>query len=205
MKTALSLGLMIISGSALASAPNSELTVSGTIKTPSCTVTSSNSGTYEFGQISASTLGRSETALPPVTQTYTVVCDASTYLTFKTVDNRSNSVSSPSATKFGLGRNVDGYVGYYTGKVKNATVDGDKSKVMRSQNTSFVANDEVDLTNNPAEVIGWAESNNVLKLGTSFAADVEITPYLSKASEFGDIVGDVQLDGSATMNFAFGI
>ena len=57
----------------------------------------------------------------------------------------------------------------------------------------------------PTLVTGWAEANSTLKSGKAFQAEVEITPYLSKNADFGSIVSNVDLDGSATMNFAFGI
>ncbi|WP_391091311.1 DUF1120 domain-containing protein [Vibrio sp. NH-UV-68] len=199
--------LLIIAGSAMAApAPNSELTVSGTVRAPSCTVTASEAGVYNFGEISSSQVGREDKKLGTVKQTYTINCDATTYLTFKTVDNRSDSVTSSSTTRFGLGKNGDqGNIGYYTGRVINASVDGELSKLMQSETSSFNAVESVVLTNSSTYVTGWAEGSSKLKSGRNFQADVEITPYLSRSSDFGPIVSNVELDGSATMNFAFSI
>ena len=191
--------LFVITNSAMANAaPTSDLTVSGTVVAPSCTVSATESGIYDFGAISPALIGKVEKALTPINQTYTIHCDAITYLTFKTIDNRSDSVTVPSDAKFGLGKNGErGNVGYYTGKVKNAMVDGAASKLMQSASTSFYAYDVVDLTNSTTLVTGWAEANSKLKSGTDFQADVEITPYLSKSSDFGGVVSNVDLNGSA--------
>jgi type 1 fimbria pilin len=87
VKTTLA-SLMLISASAvMADAPTAELKVAGKVAVPGCTIAQSAGGTYDYGSISPTLVKASATtALTAQTQTWTVTCDAQTFLSFRVID-----------------------------------------------------------------------------------------------------------------------
>ncbi|WP_230480592.1 hypothetical protein [Providencia alcalifaciens] len=133
-----------------------------------------------------------------------VVCDATTYLTFTSTDNRADSVLIAHVNNFGLGLfNTDKKVGYYTILVKNLTVkqetDGTPQTVSGINGSGVAASILVDKT----KKIGWGTSAAVLRSGKVFAADLDVKPTLS--AELKTSTGDANLDGDATLAFAFAL
>ncbi len=85
-----------------AAPPVAELKVIGTLTVPTCTVGSADDGVYNIGKVSATMV--KPTAVTPLTamnKTWTITCDAETYLNFKPVDNRADTAIAGSATAFG--------------------------------------------------------------------------------------------------------
>jgi Protein of unknown function (DUF1120) len=191
---------------ASAEAPTAELKVIGTVTVPGCTVVAPDDGVYDFGRVSASLVksGTTTTALTPITKTWTVNCDADTYLNFTPVDNRTASASILAGSLFGLGNvNGTGKIGYYSTVMNNGTVDGAISSVF-SSSTTFTAATTATLVQGWRA--GWASGNNVQKVGKVFTADITVSPILGGTDTMGGpITDDVDLDGSMTMNFSFGI
>lgn len=187
-------------------APTSSLNVKGTIGVPGCTVSAPDDGIYDFGRIAASLVkpGNATTALTPITRTWTVTCDAQTYLSFSVVDNRAATASTAAATNFGLGNvNGTGKIGFYTVALQKPTVDGVASFTYASIGTSISGAATTLLGSNTRH--GWATSNQQ-KEGKTFTADLAVTPTLAGSSAMGGAITDsVPLDGSLTLNFAFGL
>ncbi len=190
-----------------AEAPTAELKVIGTLTVPSCTVNAPDDGVYDFGKLSSSLIksGATTTALTPITKNWTVNCDAETYLNFTPVDNRAASVSTAGATNFGMGNvNDTGKIGYYMAQIKNGTVDGKPSNLFSSANAVFTATTFANLTTGMRT--GWSSAANTQSVGKIFTADITVSPILGGTTVMGGpITEDAEIDGSMTMNFAFGI
>ncbi len=190
---------------AQAAAPTAELKVTGTLTVPSCTVTSANDGVYEIGKISATMVKpAANTPLETMSKTWTITCDAETYLNFKPVDNRADTASLAAAANFGLGSvNTTGKIGYYTVAMKNATVDGASSSVFSSATSSITSTTATNIST--ANRSGWS-AGTLQKSGKVFTADLDVTPNLaSSAMMNGPVTEDSDIDGSLTLNFAYGI
>ncbi|WP_179296805.1 DUF1120 domain-containing protein [Burkholderia ubonensis] len=150
---------MLFAGAAHAEAPTANLYVKGRLDVPTCTVSSPNDGTYDFGRIASTVIkaGTETTKLDPKSHTWTASCGAKTYLGFSVTDNRSDSVSwkagaktylsfsmtdnrkdsvsSPGDSNFGLGNvNETGKLGYYQITMENAMVDNVASNVYATNN-----------------------------------------------------------------------
>ncbi|HFR4113171.1 TPA: DUF1120 domain-containing protein [Yersinia enterocolitica] len=190
-----------------AEAPTAELKVIGTLTVPSCTVNAPDDGVYDFGKLSSSLIksGATTTALTPITKSWTVSCDAETYLNFTPVDNRAASVSTAGTTYFGMGNvNGTGKIGYYTAQIKNGTVDSKVSNLFSSANAVFTATTSAYLTKDMRT--GWSSGANTQSVGKIFTADITVSPILGGTTVMGGpITEDAEIDGSMTMNFAFGI
>ena len=92
-KTLFVLAVTAVTGSAVA-APVANLKISGDIKPPTCTVNGGEQADliYNLGVVSPSVIPQSKgyNGLPSISNTLTVTCDASTYLTFKAMDTFQN-------------------------------------------------------------------------------------------------------------------
>lgn len=191
---------------AQAAGPTAELTVTGELTAPTCTVAVADDGVYDLGKLAASLIKpTADTTLAAMTKTWTVTCDADTYLNFLPVDNRAASASSLAPTHFGLGMvNGSGKIGYYTAQMSNATVDGAASTLFTAVSSDFTPAATADIT--IGQHTGWATDVNTLASGKVFSADITVNPVLaSTAAMNGPITDDASLDGSMTLNFAYGI
>ncbi|AOI67590.1 fimbrial assembly protein [Burkholderia territorii] len=207
-----SLKLIAVTAGALGAAaahaagPTAELKVQGKLSVPACTVESPEGGVYDFGKLSSTLIkpGATTTPLSPLSKSWKVNCDASTYLTFSVVDNRAGSTSTPGTSNFGLGNvNGTGKIGYYTVKLTNPTVDGETSSTFTTANTTVNASTTASLT--AGNTHGWAVSN-ALKPGKVFGIDLEVAPVLAGTTTMNGAIKDVvDLDGSLTLNYAFGL
>jgi type 1 fimbria pilin len=190
-----------------ADAPSANLTVKGTITAPSCTVSMPAGGALDYGNISSALVkpGTETSTLIPLGATVTVTCDAQTNLTFSAIDNRAGTASAVGATNFGLGNvNGTGKIGYYTLSLSSATVDGTPSSVFTTAGTTFTASSSAPVTLGNKQ--GWAASDSSLMVGKVFAAQLAATATLAGSAEMGGPVSDtISLDGSTTLNFAFGL
>ncbi|KVK89282.1 hypothetical protein WJ44_28450 [Burkholderia ubonensis] len=194
--------------SAHADTPSAELKVIGSIDAPTCTVNPVNDGVYDFGPISNTLikLGNEHTALDPITQTWTVSCDSSTYLTFTVEDNRKDTASIVNTTYFGLGSvNDTGKLGYYTVKLKKPQVDGSDARTFAG--TSPSNNTETPLYDAASGLKhGWSTVSGQLQAGTVFTADLEVSPMLGGSGNMNGVPTErVDLDGSLTLTFSYGL
>jgi hypothetical protein len=193
-----------------AAAPTADLTVKGTIGAPTCTVTTSNNGIYDFGRIAGTTIkaGTDTTSLAAISQPWTVTCDAATYLTFGAVDNRATSASSTATGSFGLGNvNGTGKLGYYTVTMNTPTVDGAAAYTYYTNEKTITGAAASARVYGGAYKNGWtASGTNTQKAGSVFGANLSVTPTLAGTTTMnGTVTDDTSLDGSLTLNFAFGL
>lgn len=198
----------VLLGCTAANAANAaDLTVKGTIAVPGCTVSSDMSGVYDYGPISSSLIqpGTTTTALVPMGNKWTASCSAQTSLTFTVIDNRASSASVVAPTNFGLGNvNGTGKLGYYTVTLSSPTVDGQAVSTFATTGATFTAVSSTPLSTD--KKFGWASGNNVLRTGKVFGAMLAVTPNLGGTTTMGGALSNgANLDGSLTLNFAFGL
>ncbi|WP_145599286.1 DUF1120 domain-containing protein [Yersinia alsatica] len=210
------IGLSVLSSLVLgmtaahAAPPTAELKVKGKLSVPTCTVISPDAGVYDLGRISASQVksGTAVTALPIVTKNWTATCDAETYLNLTPTDNRRDSRSDISNwLSFGLGNiNNTGKIGFYTVEMKNAKVDGLSSLVFYKNGSAGVFTTGSSANLQQDYMFGWAETTTTQKAGKVFTADMVVSPTLAGTTTMGGpVTENANIDGSITMQFAFGI
>ncbi|OVZ83711.1 DUF1120 domain-containing protein [Yersinia kristensenii] len=200
---------LILSVTVQAAPPSAELKVKGKIGAPNCTVTAPNGGIYDLGKISATNVksGTAITALPTMTKTWTISCDATTYLSYTSIDNRLTSVSDTSTTRnHGLGNiNGTGKIGFYTATLSNPRVDGNSTSMYYRLSTG-AATAGTSLYLVDRYYYGFSNASAVAIAGKSFSTDITIAPTLAGTTTMnGPITEDANIDGSMTMNFSFGI
>lgn len=200
--TAASLFLCIANAEA-SLGPTAEIKVEGELSAPTCTVNAPDGGVYDLGNIASSLIQQKKTiSLPDMTKTWTVTCDADTYLNFTTIDNRGGS-----GLYFLFAKSPDGLdLGWYTVEMANGTVDGVPSGVFATidknvkspQNKTFV---------DTSKQMGWADySTYAQSAGRIFSVDLTIMTRLNSIEAMGGVLTDATtLDGSMTMNFAYGL
>ncbi len=207
---AASLALMV-AGAHAAQAPTANLYVNGTLDVPPCTVAAEGDGLYDYGDLGPQDIkpGTLENKLAPISKRWTINCEGDTYLTYKVTDNADTSVSATGNDKFGLGNvNGTGKIGYYTVRMLNSKVD-DKDTRVFATDRGIVS----DNANTSASVrksnfsMGWLQSAAyVQQIGKVFEADLEVTATLAGTQTMnGPIKDDVQLEGSLTLTFAYGL
>lgn len=140
-----------------------------------------------------------------MSNTWTVTCDATTYMNFTPVDNRADSRVSLAVGTFGLGNvNSTGKIGYFKADVSNATVDGVTSLLFLTQAATFTPAASVPMS--AGLKTGWASGANTQQSGKVFVADIKVTPYLGNSTDMnGPITENTDIDGSVTLTFAYGI
>ncbi|EPL4464267.1 fimbrial protein [Proteus mirabilis] len=149
-KVLLSLAMLsIISTPVLAKTPAANLKINGDIKPPTCTINGGNVDlVYNLGNISPSVIPNDMTynQLPSISNTLTVTCDTSTFLTFRATDGYPNSfIQTPDmninfrAHAFNLVDSADTSktVGGITYRWKNVTVDEKDAYLSRANDGSY--------------------------------------------------------------------
>ncbi|VEA61142.1 Protein of uncharacterised function (DUF1120) [Serratia plymuthica] len=199
---------MMSMGSAMAASMSPELKVQGQMAVPSCQLKLTNDGVFDLGKISNTLINSTkETMLAGSSGQVSVDCEAETFLNFTVVDNREGTASTANTGYFGLGNvNTDGKLGYYRLIVAGAKVDGASSSLYSTAkgSTTFTALASAYVDKN--KVIGWAKSANVQQSGKTFSTGLLVEPYLASSRDMGGPITDnVKLDGSATLNFAYGL
>ncbi|WP_439889895.1 DUF1120 domain-containing protein [Ralstonia sp. 25C] len=200
--------LTLAAATAHAAAPTAELKVKGTIDVPNCTVAAADSGVYDFGSISPTRIqpGTAHTALTPISKVWTVTCDAETYLTYTVTDNRSTSLSTVGANNFGMGKvNGTGNIGYYQVNLSNPTVDSAVTTIFGTTGTSVISASTGALNTTAGYKQGWSVGT-AQKSGKVFGLTLAVAPYLGGTTTMnGAITDKIDLDGSVTLTYAFGL
>ncbi|HGF6561155.1 TPA: DUF1120 domain-containing protein [Providencia alcalifaciens] len=207
LKAVTALSTLMMSATTLAAISAPELKVQGELIVPACKVVAGNNGVYDLGKLSPSLVKPSESSqLSSKTQLWNIDCDAETFLSFSVTDNREGTASYSGSEYFGLGNvNGTGKIGYYRVSMKAATVDGANSSVYgTTSSTSFTASPSVYLAK--GKQMGWAAAANQQKSGSKFTTLLSVEPALASSTQMGGPVTDsAKLDGSMTLNFAFGL
>ncbi|MXN76323.1 DUF1120 domain-containing protein [Burkholderia sp. 4701] len=191
-----------------AAPPVAELTVTGKVKLPSCAVSIGNDGYYDYGRISSTLIqsGSEHTKLEPKTEPMVVTCDAATPLMFSVVDNRKDSSSAPeSPYAFGLGNvNGTGKLGHYSVTFGDLYVDGIGKYVWWKMGDHSNGANWLEAGLKPGRgSFGWGHSGLA---GRKFEAKLTVYPLIGGTTTMnGSLTEPVDLDGSATLVFAFAL
>ncbi|SFS18604.1 hypothetical protein SAMN05216570_3769 [Dyella sp. OK004] len=222
-----SLMLALATGSTTAAAEitgPSKLAVKGTITVPGCQVQGANPDgdvEYHYGALGSALIpATGDKPLDPQTKTWTVTCDALTYLTFGAVDVEHDSASLGGDTNFGLGNiNGNGKIGYYTVYMTNPKVDaGDGKGLQRAYLFIGKPNDSNGVGQDAKYMAhgfshGWVTSAagtgvtpSPLMAGKVFVVDMTVQPYLASSAVMGGPVNsDVNLKGKVVISYSFGL
>lgn len=202
---------LLLSAATLAS-ESAEIKVTGEITTASCEVTMANNGVLDFGKISQAQISdKTITSLGNKGgEKVHVKCSAPTALTFTTTDNRLGTASHTiGGWNFGLGNvNGAGKLGYYRLELRDPTVDGEASRIFAASSEGTISVAGRVLTVEQGKRIGWSphSGEQELAIGKDFAFSLSANAYLASKGEMNGALGeDASLDGSATMEFGFGL
>jgi type 1 fimbria pilin len=201
---------LILSLAVQAATPSAELKVKGTIGIPTCTIDAPDGGIYNVGEISSANVktGTAVTELASISKTWTVTCDSMTYLSLTAIDNRKASISDTTEVhNFGLGLvNGSGKIGFYQTEMSHARVDGVSSLLYYiDENNVFKGGHSLETLRDNYR-FGWSENTTTAKVGKVFSVDLTVIPTLAGSATMGGaITENINIDGSTTMNFAFGI
>lgn len=198
-----------------------DIAVNGTVRTPVCTLAASGGGVYQYELLSQSMLPTTgHVPLPPQNQTWTVDCGSGrTHLMYSITDNRAASVSAVAVSNFGLGAmaGVEGSrIGYYTLTLTNGKVDGAPKSVLYVSTDGTYADATPVVYYQTRRGYSWHTSTGSggswadlrSQAGSRFEVDVQVSPFLANRTLVGGgkpITESVNLDGSATVTFAFGL
>lgn len=207
------LAMSLAAGAASAAINPQDIEVTGTIKTPTCAVTASEDGEYDYGKINNSLIPTTgHLVLSTKSQTWTVDCGtASTYLGFRVVDNQSGSESTVSATNFGLGK-VTGYpgskIGYFNVGLSNARVDGTARNILRAApgaaSGTAAATGPMDKTLSHTWASGTTSA--VPLAGSVFVMDMAVTANIANETLRGAPVTEgTPISGNVILSYSFGL
>lgn len=191
--------LMFFSGQLIA-APAAELKVSGKIKHSGCTVIAGNDGVYDFGTVREGPREKVQ-RLPALKQTWQVRCEGDAYLALIPMDNRSASRNGSDLSRFGLGNASDGNsIGYFMLGLSRSTVNSVPAALRAHNAAGTSPGSEVALIS--GERTDWLLADSTRAFGRTYTMDISVTPVLAADIPTAD---KVELDGSVTLNFVFGL
>jgi type 1 fimbria pilin len=200
---------LLFSASSLASGLGAEIKLTGDLIAPKCTINTPDM-VFDYGDKISPTLisNTAPVSLGPVPSvSLTVNCDAQTTLTFGVTDNRLGTASMSGSKYFGLGNiNGTGKLGHYLINVSRPTVDQQAAATFVSSGSTiqqllYTAQLE------HGKRSGWAKNGErSLAIGKTFGLDVSTEAFLAKRGDMhGGVGDDTALDGSATLEFGFGL
>jgi len=199
---------LLATGASLAAGPSAEIKVVGELIAPTCEVKLPNDGIFDYGSISHTKISRDKAVSLGVRGgvAMEVKCDAETPMTFNVIDNRLGTASEQGKT-FGLGNvNATGKLGFYSIQVSFPQIDGALGRLFVTQDSTITSPaGAVQLEH--GKRVGWASaSSNSLAIGKNFTAMLLVEAFLAKSGDMhGGIGEDVNLDGSTTLEFGFGL
>ncbi|MTD09205.1 DUF1120 domain-containing protein [Serratia sp. YC16] len=198
---------LLVAGGSLAAGPTAEIKVVGELVAPVCEVSLPNDGVFDYGSISHTKISRDKAVSLGVNGNgiMEVKCDAETPMTFNVIDNRLGTASEAGKT-FGLGSvNTTGKLGFYAIAVYHPQVDGKLGRLFVTQDGTITSpTGRVQLEH--GKRVGWVSNDDTLAIGKTFTAYLNVEAYLAKSGDMhGGIGEDTQLDGSTTLDFAFGL
>ncbi|WP_431224736.1 hypothetical protein ACQ86O_07690 [Serratia sp. L9] len=194
---------MLLSASCLAGMSPGEVKVVGEIILPRCEVIAPNNGVYDFGKIK---LPENSNSLPALTQSWRVKCDSAAYMDIIPEDNRSQSTGNHGAGYFSLGGGRGSQsMGNYRLGISNARIDR-TAVVPQTAGRPMARAGIMSLL--PGKRTRWEMPANVMmragpQAGRIFSLDITVYPQLTLPENAATEA--MSLDGSATLDFTFGI
>ncbi|CNK99692.1 Protein of uncharacterised function (DUF1120) [Yersinia mollaretii] len=227
----LSAALLLICGSAAQAATTADISVGGTVKPTSCTLTMNGAtdAVVDYGIIGPNTLSADAyTPLAVKTLPLRIECDAATSLAVNAIDNKgstntltgnvdttaANGLNSSSDYLFGLGSNGSGGIGAYSIALEPASlkVDGNAASLAYSSTngTSWKHYGGANGTfgkGSRGTVPYWVtwvanSTSSVPMVGSTFEGNLKVMAVIDKKSNL-DIQNDVTLNGSATVEIHY--
>ncbi|WP_269510076.1 DUF1120 domain-containing protein [Burkholderia sp. IMCC1007] len=199
-------GALVVAGHAQAD-KSVDVRVAGKIVPDgACNLTISNGGVYDFGTIASENLHQNKTTqFAAKWETAAVTCNAATKVALSVRDNRAGTAAGGTGEdfEFGLGK---GKVGYYTLTVSSAMGDGDSwlDVVSAPAGSDAWAHDKAGLMTKDSARKSFAEpGSSAPGAYKSIAIVLGATPTINKLSELDLSNGNVDLDGSATLDLTY--
>lgn len=197
---------MLFSAGSLAAGPSAEIKVTGELVAPKCAINSPDM-TFNYGDTINPMLinDKAPVSLGMASAvTLTVECDAQTSLTFGVTDNRLGTASMSGSKYFGLG-NING-----SGKLGHYVIQASRPMVDQRPAGTFVGTiqaPQYSVNLEHGKRSGWAQqAQRLLAIGQTFSLDVSTEAFLAKRGDMhGGVGDDTALDGSATLEFGFGL
>lgn len=189
---------------------NATLSVIGRIISPknSCAIETSGGNIYKVGDISHTTLNRyskvgNNISLPAIAKQWIITCSKSTYLSMTAIDENNVSAHIPK-NSFSLS-NGNKLIGHFFIKMSDMLADDKHIFVSDSHNNAKGAKGAKGTRVSPQVEHFWVNSDGQNVKGTVFQTELSITPtlYADKVNESSDNIEDI--NGSVTLNFAYGI
>ena len=201
--TAIPLAVLWLAASPLALAASStDLAVKGTITPSACAPLISGGGMVDYGKMAARDLQAEQyTALPSQSMQLSVRCEAPTFFTLTTVDNRAGS-SANHASWHGLGMTPhDEKLGGVAFRVRNPVADGAVVRMVISSD---------GVTWNPSDILSYAfksavasDSGQLAPIAVKdFNADLRLFTRVAPADEL-TLIDEVPIDGHVTVQLNY--
>ncbi|MEW5558770.1 DUF1120 domain-containing protein [Enterobacter asburiae] len=208
--------LALAAGNAMAVNDKADVKVTGKIVPPACVPAVAGGAVFDYGVIKAATLKKDDyTKLAAKNLSFTVTCDSSMKVGFKTLDGRAGTgiVNSDGAVMLGLGtfegKTVGGYdLVMYTGG--NISVDGDSNIAgVKSYDDGQTWEQSgiwnklyFDPRDNFISSVGVHDGSGVPIAFKSLAGKLSIYPVINKGSEL-ELTRVIPLDGQVTIQLVY--
>lgn len=197
---------VLLSTGCLAGLPSTEIKVTGEIEPSRCEIIAPNNGVYDFGKIRWSSGLNGPMVLPAMTQSWRVRCGSAAYLDIIPEDNRAWAGGNMGRAYFSLGRRGSQTLGKYSLGISNSRID----RVAVRSRTAGQSTSQAGISLLvPGERTRWLVPDSVSQLsrlapaGRVFSLDITVSPQLTIPENAA--AEAVSLDGSVTLDFAFGI
>ena len=201
-------------------AETADLTVKGVIRPSACSITLSDDGQIDFGNIRASSLNATGgTDIGEKTGTATITCEAPTRVGLTATDDRAGT-ANPDANPILLGRgwsgnffgvgSVDGKkVGAYVLYLTEPTADGASVSPSKSLDQGATWADESrygtdSLITPQSMLVSWSPiSQAAPEAYTTISQPFKIGLGVAPKSELPDLTTDIPIDGLATFTLVY--
>lgn len=212
-QAAFALALAAGSTAAIADIAPKDLEVTGTIRTPSCTVVAENEGVYDYGMINMTNIPTSgHLQLSAMAQRWSVDCgEGTTFLGFQVTDNRAATASVAGNANFGLG-SVEGFenskIGYYTVTLGEAMIDERSAFTLKGAKAGASGTGAASTVLDKTQSHSWTDGTGTRgpMAGSKFDMTMTVQANIANKTTMGaDITAGVPLDGHMTLVYSFGL
>lgn len=190
--------LLLLFTPAVFAASNTDLTVKGSITPSACAPLISGGGMIDFGKMAAKDLEAEQyTSLPHQTMQLSVRCEAPTFFTLSTIDNRAGS-SANHANWHGLGMTSDGEkLGGAAFHLYAPVADGVAARAITSVDGGVTWLPTSMLTHTMLTAI--ARGNQLVPIAVQdFDAEIRLFTHIAPANGL-TLTDEVPVDGHATV------
>ena len=187
-------------------AATADLRVTGTIQPPSCSISLTNGGAVDLGQIDLASLSDvADNSLAAKTVDVTIMCGAAAKVATQVSDDRTGTASTPDNANFGLNNTTGGNpIGFYKDFAENGLADSVTTEVIGSTNaTSWVAPvGGVPVEHGNAKYTAVGTTAGGPASATTVAWTLRIEPTIASASSMG-ITRIEPIDGQMTLTLVY--